>query len=75
MIVNFGVGEKLGRRRTIWLAMTIVIIGASLQASAFQVAHLVIGRIVTGMGTGIKTSTVPPYVHPLLRFPNDQIPS
>ena len=59
--VNFGVGEKLGRRRTIWLAMTLVIIGASLQASAYQLAHLLVGRVITGVGTGIKTSTVPPY--------------
>ncbi|KAJ6439838.1 Sugar transporter STL1 [Purpureocillium lavendulum] len=60
-IVNFCVGEHLGRRRTIWLAMAIVIVGATLQTSAFNVAHLVVGRIVTGIGTGIKTSTVPPY--------------
>lgn len=61
LTVNFFIGEKLGRRRTIWLAMTIVIIGATLQASAYTVPHLVIGRVVTGIGTGLKTSTVPPY--------------
>lgn len=54
-------GEKLGRRRTIWLAMSLVIIGASLQASAYHLAHLLVGRVITGVGTGIKTSTVPPY--------------
>lgn len=57
--VNFFIGERLGRRRTIWLAMVIVIIGAILQTTAFTVPHLVIGRLVTGAGTGIKTSTVP----------------
>lgn len=41
--------------------MTLVIIGASLQASAYQLAHLLVGRVITGVGTGIKTSTVPPY--------------
>lgn len=35
--------------------------GAVLQASAFSRAHLVIGRIVCGVGTGIDTSTVPMY--------------
>jgi sugar porter (SP) family MFS transporter len=44
-----------------WLAMVLVIVGATLQASAFTVPHLVIGRVVTGFGTGLKTSTVPPY--------------
>ena len=60
-LVAFFVGEKLGRRRMIWLAMAIVVIGTSLQTSAFNVGHLVVGRIVTGMGTGLKTSTVPMY--------------
>lgn len=41
--------------------MSIVIIGAILQASAFTVPALVIGRIITGVGTGLKTSTVPMY--------------
>lgn len=41
--------------------MSLVIIGASLQASAYQLAHLLVGRVITGVGTGIKTSTVPPY--------------
>lgn len=35
--------------------------GAVLQASAFSRAHLVIGRIICGVGTGIDTSTVPMY--------------
>lgn len=57
--VNFFVGDKLGRRRTIWLAMVLVLVGATLQTTAYNVPHLVIGRVVTGLGTGIKTSTVP----------------
>lgn len=39
--------------------MGFVLIGATLQASAFTIPHLVIGRVVTGFGTGMKTSTVP----------------
>jgi MFS family permease len=56
---SFFIGEPLGRRCTIWFAMVWVIIGATLQATAFTRAHLIIGRIVTGFGTGLKTSTVP----------------
>lgn len=59
LIEAFFIGDKLGRRRTIWLAMIVVTIGTALQISAFNVGHLVVGRIVTGMGTGLKTSTVP----------------
>lgn len=58
-LVNFFVGEILGRRKTIWTAMVFVLIGATLQATAFTIPHLVIGRVVTGLGTGLKTSTVP----------------
>ncbi|KAH7123062.1 general substrate transporter [Dactylonectria macrodidyma] len=60
-VINFVVGDTLGRRRTIWLAMGFVVIGAVLQTTAYSVPHLVIGRVVTGFGTGIKTSTVPMY--------------
>ncbi|KAJ4156577.1 hypothetical protein NW754_008210 [Fusarium falciforme] len=41
--------------------MALVIVGATLQATAYKVPHLVIGRVVTGFGTGMKTSTVPMY--------------
>ena len=50
-----------------WLAMAFVIVGASLQTSAFATAHLVIGRIITGFGTGIDSSTVPMYQSELCR--------
>lgn len=41
--------------------MTIMQIGAILQTTAFTVPHLMIARYVTGIGTGIETSTVPMY--------------
>ncbi|KAG7294210.1 hypothetical protein NEMBOFW57_004280 [Staphylotrichum longicolle] len=44
-----------------WFAMGLVIVGAVLQTTAYSVPHLVVGRIITGFGTGIKTSTVPMY--------------
>lgn len=44
-----------------WLAASFIILGAILQASAFSKGHLIAGRIVTGIGTGIETSTVPMY--------------
>ncbi|BCS23469.1 uncharacterized protein APUU_31694S [Aspergillus puulaauensis] len=59
--VSFFVGEKLGRRRTIWFAMAWILVGAALQATAFTRPHLIVGRVVTGLGTGLKTSTVPMY--------------
>ncbi|ODM16298.1 hypothetical protein SI65_08297 [Aspergillus cristatus] len=60
-IVNFLLGDWLGRRRAMWFAMTWVIIGATLQCSAYSVPHMMVGRFVCGIGTGIETSTVPMY--------------
>lgn len=55
------IGEMLGRRKMIWLAMAFIIVGATLQTSAFTLPHLIVGRIITGLGTGIDSSTVPMY--------------
>ncbi len=41
--------------------MGLILVGASLQTSAFQLVHLIIGRVITGFGTGIDSSTVPMY--------------
>ncbi|KAK5943883.1 hypothetical protein PMZ80_003164 [Knufia obscura] len=60
-ILNFFVGEWLGRRRAMWFAMGWIIVGATLQTSAYGVPHMMVGRFVTGIGTGIETSTVPMY--------------
>ena len=60
-IVNFFIGDMFGRRRMIWIAMGLILVGASLQASAYKLGHLIAGRVVTGFGTGIDSSTVPMY--------------
>lgn len=44
------------------LAMALIIVGATLQTSAYTLAHLIVGRVITGLGTGIDSSTVPMYV-------------
>ena len=36
-----------------------MILGALLQSSSFQIPQLIIGRLVTGFGNGLNTSTVP----------------
>jgi len=60
-ITTFFIGDILGRRRMIWLSMTFIIVGASLQASAYSLPHLIVGRVITGIGTGMDSSTVPMY--------------
>jgi MFS family permease len=66
-IINFAIGDWLGRRKMIWLAMGLIIVGAVLQTTAYTVSHLIVGRILTGFGTGIDSSTVPMYQSELCR--------
>ncbi|KAF5137585.1 Sugar transporter STL1 [Metarhizium anisopliae] len=52
-------GDKLGRRRVIFLASAITVAGAALMASSFSLAQLVVARVVLGVGTGGYLATVP----------------
>ncbi|KAF4507548.1 hypothetical protein G6O67_004037 [Ophiocordyceps sinensis] len=58
-VIAIFIGNPLGRRRIIFLGTVIMVIGAVLQASAFNLEHFIIGRIITGLGNGGNTSTVP----------------
>ncbi|OSD04385.1 general substrate transporter [Trametes coccinea BRFM310] len=58
---NLWVGDWLGRRKTIVLGGIIMIIGAILQTTSFSYAQMVVARIITGLGNGLNTSTVPSY--------------
>lgn len=58
---NLWIGDRLGRRKTIVIGGIIMIIGAILQATSFSYAQLVVARIITGLGNGLNTSTVPAY--------------
>ncbi|GAB1727493.1 hypothetical protein NU195Hw_g506t1 [Hortaea werneckii] len=53
------VGNPLGRKKTIFFGSIIMTIGALLQCTAYNLSHFIIGRIVTGWGNGMNTSTVP----------------
>lgn len=53
------VGEKLGRKKTILLGTSIMLVGAILQISAFSVAQMLVARIIAGVGNGLNTATAP----------------
>lgn len=52
-------GDKLGRRKSIILGTTIMAIGSLLQATAYTRAHMIVARVIAGVGLGINNSTVP----------------
>lgn len=60
-IVAFVISERLGRRKCMWFAMCWIIVGAVLQCSSYSQGQLLAARYITGIGTGIETSTVPMY--------------
>ncbi|CAG8898184.1 unnamed protein product [Penicillium egyptiacum] len=55
-------GDRLGRRKTIFLAGCIALAGIAIQASPFSLGQLIAGRVITGLGVGGFTATIPMYV-------------
>lgn len=55
-------GDHLGRKKTIYLAAAVVMVGIAIEASAYQVVQLYFGRIIAGLGIGAFTATVPAWV-------------
>lgn len=52
------VGDSLGRRRLIFLAACILLIGIIIQATPFELGQLIFGRIFTGMTTASAVNDV-----------------
>ncbi|KAL2861515.1 general substrate transporter [Aspergillus pseudodeflectus] len=52
------IGGKLGRKKSVLLGIFIMTIGAVLQTSSYGVPHMMVARIVSGIGNGINSSTV-----------------
>jgi MFS family permease len=62
----FLVGDKLGRRRSIFLGAGVMLVGVVIQVTTVPpnggaTAQFIIGRCITGIGNGINTSTIPTY--------------
>ncbi|OHX00516.1 MFS sugar transporter [Colletotrichum incanum] len=64
------VGERLGRRKCIMIGCVVLSIGAALQAAAFGIPQMIVGRIVAGLGNGMNTSTIPVWHSELMKADN-----
>lgn len=60
-ILVYFIGERLGRRTMLLSGGAIMIVGAALLAAAPNIAMLIAGRVVTGIGNGMNSSTAPVY--------------
>ncbi|SMR50477.1 unnamed protein product [Zymoseptoria tritici ST99CH_1E4] len=52
-------GDLLGRRKSIFLAATLQLLGAILMGTSYSLAQLIIGRVFTGLGVGAIVAAVP----------------
>ncbi|KAK4554114.1 hypothetical protein LTR86_008955 [Recurvomyces mirabilis] len=52
-------GDLIGRKNTIYLGTTILIIGEIIQATSFSYGQFIAGRVIAGVGNGFNTATVP----------------
>ncbi|OJJ60628.1 hypothetical protein ASPSYDRAFT_56159 [Aspergillus sydowii CBS 593.65] len=59
--VAFLTSDRLGFRKSMWVAMGILTAGAFPQAFAYSRAQVLAFRFVSGIGTGIMSSIVPVY--------------
>lgn len=53
------IGDRLGRRRTVMLGDALIFIGGLLQASAYGLPHMLVGRVIAGIGLGLEVATAP----------------
>lgn len=60
-ISTIWLGERLGRLKTMLLGAAIMCVGGALQAGSTTTGFLIVARIITGLGNGFNTSTVPVY--------------
>ncbi|KAI0160934.1 general substrate transporter [Hypoxylon sp. FL1284] len=58
-ILAFYIGEIIGRKKTVLVGTSIMTVGAILQTSSFSVPHMIVARIITGIGNGVNTATAP----------------
>lgn len=52
-------GDKWGRRGTVFIGMIFMLVGGILQASAWHIAQMIVGRLISGIGLGLQVATVP----------------
>lgn len=53
------IGDLLGRRKVIYIGVIWMVIGTVLQCTSFGITQLAIARVVTGIGNGMNTATIP----------------
>lgn len=58
-ILSIFLGDKLGRRRSIFTGCVILIVGGIMQAASYSLPPMIVGRVVAGVGNGMNTIAIP----------------
>lgn len=58
-ILTIFIGDRLGRRKTMFIGLVFLAIGEIIQAASFSWAQFLVGRAIAGWGNGFNTATVP----------------
>lgn len=58
-LLSLGIGDILGRRKSIALGCAFLLVGGILQATSHTLAHMIVGRVIGGLGIGVNTTTIP----------------
>ena len=53
------IGDRFGRRGTIFVGMGFMVVGGALQASAWTLGQMMAGRLLSNIGLGLQAATVP----------------
>ena len=65
-IMSFFVGDRLGRLKMMWIGAIWMIVGTVIGVTAFKghfaFGQFIIARVVSGVGTGFLTATIPSWV-------------
>ncbi|KAJ3830488.1 general substrate transporter [Lentinula raphanica] len=60
-LIVFLWGERIGRKRMIMMGASTMLVGTAILTSSTNRAQLYVGRIVTGIGNGFNSSSIPVY--------------
>ncbi|GKZ24332.1 myo-inositol transporter [Aspergillus brasiliensis] len=61
-IIAGNTADRFGRKMAIYVGCVLFVIGSVLQAAAYTIAQMAVGRVVVGLGVGSAAMVVPLYV-------------
>ncbi|KAI0888979.1 general substrate transporter [Annulohypoxylon maeteangense] len=61
-LASFSLGDRLGRKQSIYIGLAVNVVGIILQITAYHLPHMIVGRLINGFGMGITSSVCPVFM-------------